>query len=242
MNEEKVNEICLKHGFTKLKISKIPSWIDKLGLEGIEYNGFEVTPFWSVDGERVYEQATGEKIDRVLEELDNKKHIEKNDIKETEIKPEIKPDIKPNIDELALYDAMIPPEPSVENLEKTLFQKLLVIQEQIGVVVKNSTNPFYKSKYADINKYLELVKPILNKNGIVLLQPFEYKNCKNILSTILLNAEDGDMIRSEIELPVIADPQKLGAAITYFRRFSIQSLLAMQAEDDDGNSNIQKGI
>jgi len=122
--------------------------------------------------------------------------------------------------------------------KKTIYQKLLSVQEQVGVVSKESENPFYKSKYADINKYLEVVKPILSKNGLILLQPIEYKNGKNILTTRIYD-EDGNRIKSEMELPVNPDPQKQGAVITYFRRYAIQSLLALQAEDDDANSTVE---
>lgn len=71
MDEEKINEVCVRHGCIKLKLSKRPSWIDKTGLEGIEYDGFSIKPFWSIDGEREYDREPGQKIDDILKDVIN---------------------------------------------------------------------------------------------------------------------------------------------------------------------------
>lgn len=112
-----------------------------------------------------------------------------------------------------------------------LLQNLAKVKSEIGKVSKDSTNPFFKSKYFDINSALEHVEPLLQKNGLVLLQPIE----SNKVRTEIHNVEDGQFVFSEMELPNLSDPQKLGSAITYFRRYTLQSLLGLQAEDDDGN-------
>lgn len=138
-----------------------------------------------------------------------------------------------------------------------MYSKLLKIQEEIGAIKKDATNPFYKSKYFDINSLLEQVKPILNRNGVVLLQGLTNIDGKLALSTRLVYGEisgerayilersgDGstqgimgvDYLEFICPLPDIQDPQKIGSAITYFRRYALQSLLALEAEDDDGNS------
>ena len=57
---------------------------------------------------------------------------------------------------------------------------------------------------------------------------------------MIYNVDGDGQIESGINLPMIQDPQKLGSAITYFRRYTLQSLLALQAEDDDGNKAITK--
>lgn len=120
--------------------------------------------------------------------------------------------------------------------------KLLEIQKEIGGIKKDSTNPFYKSKYFDINSLLEQVKPILNKHGVILLQGLTNINGKLALETSLISVEKSgtvstwaDLVRTICPLPDIQDPQKIGSAITYFRRYALQSLLALEAEDDDGN-------
>jgi len=102
----------------------------------------------------------------------------------------------------------------------------------IGKVAKNATNPHFKKTYADINALLETVEPILHENGLVLLQPVK----DHIVFTQIIDVDSGDMVESWMQLPDISDPQKLLGAITYFRRGTLQSLLALQSVDDDGNS------
>jgi hypothetical protein len=117
-----------------------------------------------------------------------------------------------------------------------MYKKLLIIQQEIGKIKKDATNPFFKSKYFDINSLLEHVKPVLNASGIVLLQGLTNIGGKLALSTQLVETETGDKIEYVCPLPEGLDAQKSGSSVTYFRRYSIQSLLALEAEDDDGNS------
>ena len=112
-----------------------------------------------------------------------------------------------------------------------IYQKIAEVKKEIGKISKSSTNPFFKSKYFDINALLEHTEPILEKHGLMCLQPLAAGNVK----TIIIDVESGEQISSEIKLAEYADPQKMGSAITYFRRYTLQSLLALQAEDDDGN-------
>ena len=120
-----------------------------------------------------------------------------------------------------------------ENLSHvSLYMKLHRAKMSIGKVVKNATNPHFKRSYADINALLETVEPILHENGLVLLQPVK----DHIVFTQIIDVDSGDMVESWMQLPDITDPQKLLGAITYFRRGTLQSLLSLQAVDDDGNS------
>lgn len=120
---------------------------------------------------------------------------------------------------------------------------------EIGAIKKDSTNPFFKSRYFDINSLLEHVKPVLNKHGVILTQALTHIEGKLALNTTLsmstresesLGAKenymiDKDIISSTCPIPEGADAQKTGSAITYFRRYALQSLLALEAEDDDAN-------
>ena len=80
----------------------------------------------------------------------------------------------------------------------------------------------------------------MNENGITYLQPLKIKEVAgekvNVVETILLH-ESGEFISSETEViqKDKSDPQKFGASITYCRRFGLQSLIGLPAEDDDGN-------
>ena len=117
-------------------------------------------------------------------------------------------------------------------------KRLLEFQRKIEAIVKDKTNPFYKSKYFDINTLLEVVKPILSELNLVLLQPLVFtQQEKPALKTLIVDSEDGKVIIDSM-IPMIEanDPQKMGATITYYRRYAIQSLLCLQAEDEDGNT------
>lgn len=114
----------------------------------------------------------------------------------------------------------------------TLYQKLHTAKQQIGKVAKNATNPHFKKSYADINALLTAVEPILLENGLILLQPI----VGNDVVTRIIDIDSGEMVESFMTLPLISDPQKVLSAVTYFRRGTLQSLLSLQAVDDDGNT------
>jgi hypothetical protein len=117
--------------------------------------------------------------------------------------------------------------------ETSIYKKILALKSEIGVLTKNSSNPFFKSKYLDLGDLLTEVEPLVDKNQLVLLQPIE----DGKVVTKIVDVDSGESIQSSIIIPAsITDPQKLGSAITYFRRYTLQSLLALQAQDDDGNN------
>lgn len=111
---------------------------------------------------------------------------------------------------------------------------LLKIQQEVPAIKKDSQNPHFKNKYFDINTLLEVVLPVLNKHGVVLTQGLTNIDGKIALET-KLSCKEGE-ISYVVPLPECADAQKYGSAITYFRRYAIVSLLALEAEDDDGSA------
>ena len=124
----------------------------------------------------------------------------------------------------------------------SIYKKLFEAKKEIGKISKDSTNPFFKSKYFDINGLLEHVEPILQKHELLLLQPIKDGKVVTIIQDIEIENKTSSVnfVSSEITLPNIQDPQKLGSEITYFRRYTLQSLLGLQAEDDDGNSSTKQ--
>jgi len=121
-------------------------------------------------------------------------------------------------------------------MEKLTFkQKLLEAQKQIGAIKKDSDNPYFKSKYFDINAILAEVKPKLNALGLVLTQELVTKDGKTGIETAIFDADGGDAFAAFCEIPQGATPQQTGSSITYFRRYALQSMLALEAEDDDAN-------
>ena len=114
--------------------------------------------------------------------------------------------------------------------KESIYSKLYKVQKEIGAISKDSTNPFYKSKYFDINSLIKQVTPILEKHKLLLLQPIKNGEQHSIIIDL-----DGGSVESSLSLPTNLDAQKIGSAITYYRRYTLQSLLGLQAEDDDGN-------
>ena len=123
--------------------------------------------------------------------------------------------------------------PEVEQAKTTLniYQKLHLAKQSMGKVVKNATNPHLKRNYADINSIIDTVEPILLDHGLLLIQPVK----DDKVYTIIADVDSCDTLESFMTLPAITDAQKLGGAITYFRRYTLVSLLSLQAVDDDGH-------
>tara|TARA_R110000868_G_scaffold239877_1_gene494372 strand:+ start:2511 stop:3035 length:525 start_codon:yes stop_codon:yes gene_type:complete len=119
---------------------------------------------------------------------------------------------------------------------KLIAKALIEAQKEMGNAVKDSVNPFFKSKYADLNSIREACMPALNKHGIAVLQPTVHIDGKNFVRTVLLH-ESGELFESmtEIIYNKTNDAQSQGSGITYARRYGLQSLVNVGAEDDDGN-------
>lgn len=114
-------------------------------------------------------------------------------------------------------------------------EKILKIQNEIGVLVKDQSNPYFKSKYVDINGLLEQLIPLLVKYELTVIQPLANIDGKPALETSIYDGDE--LIESQmIPLPDLQDPQKMGSAITYYRRYALQSLFLLRAEDDDANN------
>jgi hypothetical protein len=120
---------------------------------------------------------------------------------------------------------------------------LLKAQKEIEGAKKGANNPFFKSKYADFNAVLEACKGPLNDNGITILQPHRVLEREGdvvgVVETVLLH-ETGEFISSEtlIKCAKQNDPQALGSAITYAKRYGLQSLVVLPSEDDDGEKSM----
>ena len=116
---------------------------------------------------------------------------------------------------------------------KLITTALITAKSLFSPIHKNKVNPYFGSKYASLDEILEAISPALLANNLLLIQPTIVKDNSNVLKTILIHTESGEQLESELIIPPIADPQKLGAAMTYYRRFSICALLAIAPDDDD---------
>ena len=109
---------------------------------------------------------------------------------------------------------------------------LFKVKASILPLKKQADNPYFNSKYVDLNAVLEGVDSILEANGFILLQPVVGRT----VETTILH-KSGQFISSEMELVLDKNTmQALGSAISYARRYSLVSLLGLKSEDDDGNS------
>lgn len=117
-------------------------------------------------------------------------------------------------------------------MNKSINEKLFALQNEIGVISKDANNPFYKSKYFDINSLIKQLQPLFQKHRILLLQPIE----ESLVYTRIVCVDSGEFVEASMKLPDLADIQKLGGAVTYLRRYTLSSLLGLQSEDDDGNA------
>ena len=117
-------------------------------------------------------------------------------------------------------------------MNKDFLQALATLQDNINTVIKKEDNPYFKSKYADLNAIFAEVKTKIRENGFILIQTVQH----NYLHTELVHIETGDKLESDMDLLTVkADMQQLGSAVTYARRYSLLPLLNIETEDDDGN-------
>lgn len=109
-------------------------------------------------------------------------------------------------------------------------------QSQLEAVKKDSANPFFKSKYAELSAVWDAIRDPLAANELAVIQEPSSANGRVVLTTTLLHSS-GEYIRSSISFPVTKqDPQGYGSAITYARRYALQAITGIAPEDDDGNA------
>ena len=124
---------------------------------------------------------------------------------------------------------------TISELAKALAQA----QTEMVNPKETANNPFFKSKYSPLDEVLALVRPILAKHGLVVLQSPGGDGTMTTVTTTILHAS-GEWVRSDVLTlhPSKADAQGLGGAVTYGRRYSLAAMLGIAGagEDDDANS------
>lgn len=117
-----------------------------------------------------------------------------------------------------------------------LAEALSKAQGAMKNAIKDSDNPFFKSKYADLASVSDACRNELASNGLAVTQLPEMKDGKLVLSYVLMHSS-GEWICGELEMnPVKNDPQGIGSAITYARRYTLAGIAGIATEDDDGNA------
>jgi len=116
------------------------------------------------------------------------------------------------------------------------FKAMAAAQADMGPVFKDAANPAFRSKYASLAAVCEAVLPAMNKHGLTVIQAPGTANGEVTIETIIGHAS-GTMMRTSLALkPAKPDPQGVGSAITYGRRYALLSLAGVAPEDDDGNA------
>lgn len=114
---------------------------------------------------------------------------------------------------------------------------LVKAQRAFGPALKSSSNPHFKSKYADLSACIEAVIDGLNANGIALIQKQHPHDGGVAVETIFVH-ESGEILSAGmLTVPAAKqDPQGYGSALTYARRYSLMAACGIAPEDDDGNA------
>lgn len=117
---------------------------------------------------------------------------------------------------------------------KTITEALIAFQAELPKPVLDKTNPAFKSKYLSLGALTDAAFPVLGKHGLAYTTTTEVREGSLVLKATLLH-ETGELVA---EFPITETlPQKVGSAVTYYRRYGLASLTGIVAdEDDDGNA------
>jgi hypothetical protein len=119
-----------------------------------------------------------------------------------------------------------------------LAKAIALSQLHVENALKSSTNPHFKSKYADLAEILNTVRPVFSANGIAIVQTPTFESGVASVETMLCH-ESGEFISSVCSSPVSKqDAQGIGSAITYLRRYSLAAMCGIAQEDDDGQQAV----
>jgi len=130
---------------------------------------------------------------------------------------------------------MIAQSESIANLALALS----IVQGKMSHAVKDSANPFFKSKYADLESVWDACRSLLADNGLAVMQfPGLYTDHDKSMSlTTVISHKSGEYLSQEMSVPVTkADAQGAGSALTYMRRYALAAVVGVVQADDDGNA------
>lgn len=120
-----------------------------------------------------------------------------------------------------------------------LASALAKAQSEIEIAGKKETNPFFKSKYADLAELINVSRPALTKNGLAVMQQILTDDDGMTWLNTILTHSTGQWIETRMRvIPIKNDPQSFGSCVTYLRRYCYAALIniAVSADDDDGEA------
>ena len=120
---------------------------------------------------------------------------------------------------------------------KNIASALVKAQKAFGPALKTSTNPHFRSRYADLSACVEAVITGLNDNGIALIQQTHDSEAGVCVETLFLHESGESLSAGKLHVPATKqDAQGYGSALTYARRYSLMAACGIAPEDDDGNA------
>jgi len=123
-----------------------------------------------------------------------------------------------------------------ENIAE-LAKALSIVQSQLEGAKKDSVNPFFRSKYADLASVWDACRNLLGKNELAVVQTSSVIEGRDLVVNTTLMHSSGEWISGELAVPLPKnDPQGLGSALTYARRYGLSAMIGICPEDDDAES------
>jgi len=122
--------------------------------------------------------------------------------------------------------------------KKELFTAIAKAQGEFTTVEKNAENPHFRSKFAPLDTIIEMIRPVLAKHGLSVMQHCDIpESGAGIIIETMITHESGQHISSRLFMPVVkSDPQGYGSSISYGRRYSLAAALGIVSDEDvDGN-------
>jgi hypothetical protein len=127
---------------------------------------------------------------------------------------------------------------------------LSIVQGKMSHAIKDSSNPFFKSKYADLESVWDVCRSLLSENGLAVMQfpgdinfvQLEKENgdiniATKMSLTTIISHKSGEFMSQEMSVPVTKpDAQGAGSALTYMRRYALAAVVGVVQADDDGNA------
>ena len=121
--------------------------------------------------------------------------------------------------------------------DKQIAAALVQAQRKFGPLLRDRTNPHFKSRYADLATCLDVVQGPLNECGIALVQMTHECSDGVIVETVLIHESGEELTVGKLHVPASKqDAQGYGSALTYARRYSLMAAMGIAPEDDDGNA------
>jgi hypothetical protein len=125
---------------------------------------------------------------------------------------------------------------------KELATALAKAQTEIKGAVKDSENPYFKSKYADLESVWDACRDALTKNGLAVIQlPTDAGEGRIGMETILVHSS-GEWVSGAFSMiPKDTSPQAVGSCITYARRYGLAAVAGVHQTDDDAEGAMNRG-